>query len=855
MKHGGGPGVNLLIDEVQLHTPSSIPTIAYINGKVLYADGEESTGYELWCASDSLGSAALVKDGNPGLSSTFPIELTKADNIVYYRGGYQGRQLWRSDGTEAGTFMVFQIMLTNQNIQSNSLKTLGDKAYFLLQKTSGETELWVSDGSVVGTAKAADVPSSVSDVERFEAFFLHGKYIYLAQDQQNLNSEWVASDGTPAGTEILLDFPANAGYHAEYYGTRAKSILDGSFFFFYCNADNDSELWKSDGTAAGTQKVKVIDAYASFLLGGTQKDIFFLVFQSNEAVHLWASDGTELGTRPIKFLGNESHIIDHLGFATTDSTVCFESPILTPPDFLYRSDGTEQGTYRVEGALAPHLAGSDPIGFVPGPNDAVFFRANLENHVTGVWRSEPDAPFEVTRLDTTSKHSYLQIATPMSVSDKVLWFSDDKTLSVTDEAGAISQIHLPVSYSGSWSLGPGGAIYFTANNDKSIWRSDGTPSGTFEFFAAPTNSIAYPLKTVGDSIYFLQHSNQPYLSLWSSDGTSNGTQAIGTIYHNGSTVFLREIDNRLAYSTYALNPSAQTLHVRGFSPVVFPQLPSYAFAGIAVADSQLFALGPRAYNAGNYQHSLWVVDGDQPILLKDFATVPGYSHFSDKYQNRLHELSGKVVFGAGLTTGNAELWTSDGTTNGTYEVRDLNPAGSSKPDNFVRYNDHLLLFTASDGVDVSWWATDGSWNGTFKVSSLATVKDYFVPKVENAYLHENRLYFSMNDGITGQEPWVMVLEDSLVVSTIVPLLQKNDLAVWPNPAKGFVNITLENQFGKPVWAEITNHAGQIVYRQKHTLPDFGALSIRLPHQSKGIHFLRLTTENGKIWTQKLILPE
>ena len=53
------------------------------------------------------GTVALVKDIWPGDESNADL-LMAAGNIVYFQAddGVHGRELWRSDGTEAGTFMV-----------------------------------------------------------------------------------------------------------------------------------------------------------------------------------------------------------------------------------------------------------------------------------------------------------------------------------------------------------------------------------------------------------------------------------------------------------------------------------------------------------------------------------------------------------------------------------------------------------------------------------------------------------------------------------------------------------------------------------------------------------------------------
>ncbi|MBP6811669.1 MAG: T9SS type A sorting domain-containing protein, partial [Saprospiraceae bacterium] len=859
LKHGGDPGVTINLDNIKTPSSNNIPSIASINGKVLYPNWEDSSGYELWMAEDSPESAQLLKDVNPGTGSAYPLELTKAENLVYFRGGSSGRELWRTDGTEAGTFMVFQIVGTNQIIQPQSLKTLGNKAYFLVRKNSGETEFWTSDGTLAGTLKAADVPTSTNQQDRFEVFFLGSKYIYLANDAQNVGFEWVAIDANTAGTEILFDITTNENYYLVSNGNTRKSILNGEFFFIYLNnSSQEYELWKSDGTAFGTHKIVSLEGPA--IAAASTKHLFFLFIQKQGNIELWKSDGNIAGTMLTKDLGHSDFTFYNTTCEATESTVFFRSPFSGPdaPDFPYRSDGTEQGTYPVMGAPAPHLAGSNPVGFVSGPEEAVFFHADSENYFRGVWRTEPSAPFSITRLDTTSQDLYLEVGTPMTVGYKVLWFSNDHTLHVTDASGIIDEIQLPVNFSYFWDYGPGGLVYFVARNSKSIWRTDGTPGGTFEVFAASGNSLLYDLKTAGDSLYFMERfsvPNQPNIHLWSSDGTASGTQVIETVT-NSHPIFLQSVENSLVYATYSVNPNASTLYARGFEPVYFPDLYPDDFIGLSITDSQLFVLGRPEYSpTDSFHYSLWTAENAQPNLLREFKAIMGHEYYDLKPQNHLHRLGNSVLMGAGLTENNTELWISDGTSGGTKEVLDLNPSGSSNPNNFVRYNDQLWLFTANDGTEVSWWATNGTGSGTFKVAALATVKDYFVPSISNAYLSGNRLFFSMNDGIVGQEPWVMVLEDSLVVSTLTPLSQANELSIWPNPAKDVFNLSLENQMGKPVWVKITNNAGQVLYQQRHTLPDSGPLTIRLPQQSTGIHFLQAMSENGKIWTKKLIIAE
>ncbi len=52
-----------------------------------------------------------VRDLYPGSTGSYPQELTRVGNALYFVAAYPGshRELYRSDGTESGTALVFDI--------------------------------------------------------------------------------------------------------------------------------------------------------------------------------------------------------------------------------------------------------------------------------------------------------------------------------------------------------------------------------------------------------------------------------------------------------------------------------------------------------------------------------------------------------------------------------------------------------------------------------------------------------------------------------------------------------------------------------------------------------------------------
>ena len=115
--------------------------------------------------------------------------------------GTHGEELWISDGTDNGTFMLKDMVEGDESSDSDPLGFLdaGDFAYFSGSDGSGR-ELWKTDGTTNGTVRVKDI----------------------------------VSDGS-----------SNPG----------QLTLFGDTVFFTVGADISSELWKTDGTEEGTIQV------------------------------------------------------------------------------------------------------------------------------------------------------------------------------------------------------------------------------------------------------------------------------------------------------------------------------------------------------------------------------------------------------------------------------------------------------------------------------------------------------------------------------------------------------------------------------------------------------------------------
>ncbi|MGN6183619.1 MAG: ELWxxDGT repeat protein, partial [Thermoanaerobaculia bacterium] len=130
------------------------PTLLVASGPYLYFWGFDSThGGELWRTDGTLSGTVLVKDIAPGSSSSQPESLVRS--LTDVRGnlwftatdGLYYNELWRTDGTEAGTVKV-------ANFGPTQLTVAGSHLFFAANDTATGEEPWAVelDGSALSIA-------------------------------------------------------------------------------------------------------------------------------------------------------------------------------------------------------------------------------------------------------------------------------------------------------------------------------------------------------------------------------------------------------------------------------------------------------------------------------------------------------------------------------------------------------------------------------------------------------------------------------------------------------------------------------------------------------------------------------
>jgi ELWxxDGT repeat protein len=182
--------------------------------------------------------------GSPEPASSLPDSLTDVGGTLYFSAedGIHGRELWRSDGTEAGTLIVKDLVPGALGSSPWNPTDVGGTLYFTAYDDKHGRELWRSNGTGAGTAMVKDIwpgggfdessnPSQLTDM---------GGTLYFVADDGTHGSELWRTDGTEAGTVMVTDL-----YRGK-QGSAPMAITDfgGTVFFSAVTQTTGRELWR-----------------------------------------------------------------------------------------------------------------------------------------------------------------------------------------------------------------------------------------------------------------------------------------------------------------------------------------------------------------------------------------------------------------------------------------------------------------------------------------------------------------------------------------------------------------------------------------------------------------------------------
>lgn len=536
---GTTSGTRLLKDIVPGSNGSDARGYKYFNGKTYFVARTAATGYELWSSDNTEAGTALFTEIYPGtengVGGSYLIEAV-LNNYFIFSGNHPvfREEPYASDGTLTGTRLLKNIQTTGLGSYPAYLTQVGNRIYFSATLGFSDTEPWYTDGTEAGTVLLKDLEPAAGFSKPFHFINTDNTNFYFRTFNSSNARDIYKSDGTSAGTvkivsgiqsepmvlvnDILYfvkNDAASGGIELWKYQTgvasRVKDIhpagnsfpstltaFNNMLLFFANDGTNGDELWKSDGTEAGTQLVTDINPGAggsvTYAKMKMLNNSMYLFANKSGLLTLLKTDGTSAGTSQVKaFTANDN--ADNL-YLFNNALYFIKKNVVGSQvnEELWRTDGTEAGTVLIK-ELLPYTAVSADylknISFFTH-NGRFYFYMDVENLF-----GETEQLYLCTSDGTTAGTNII----------KSYSFPSDEEQEIPDDQSLIA------TYDNSQVL----FVFADNATGLELWKTDGTAAGTAlvsDLSPGSPGSSPKGLINFNNEVYFSANNGTDLNELW-----------------------------------------------------------------------------------------------------------------------------------------------------------------------------------------------------------------------------------------------------------------------------------------------------------------------------------------------------
>lgn len=256
------------------------------------ADAGSGTGDELWTSNGTPIGTFLVKDIRVGPLGSKPQQLTNFRPGMFLftaDDGVNGRELWLTDGTNGGTQMVKDIFLGPTGSAPQDFFVVGTQAFFSASDSASGRELWVTDGTGGGTVRVTEIAAGAIGSHPSSFALLGTDLIYAADDAVTGNELWKTDVNTLSTSQVADIHPSGSSHPDE------LTPAHGKIYFAANDGSTGSEVWETDGTPTGTVLAANIGTFVGmgsnpYGFRATSSSLWFGATSAGAGTELWHID-------------------------------------------------------------------------------------------------------------------------------------------------------------------------------------------------------------------------------------------------------------------------------------------------------------------------------------------------------------------------------------------------------------------------------------------------------------------------------------------------------------------------------------------------------------------------------------
>ena len=505
-------GTSYTITPTLLGQTGNISSITGITGTLVTNSGACTYGdllifrtndWRVWAFNTTLSDST----SNPYVLATNVSFTSCTDRIVhngtmYFRASTNstGAELWKTDGTTAGTSMVKDIRTGTTSSSPSAFFVFNDEVHFEISVYPNGNEIWKTNGTSSGTVKATNSACWHYNCNFHSVIEYNGSF-YGAGSWNNNGREVLMYNSS--GLSLLVDLSPGQRFSIPRMTNPSNFIVHDGWLWFLTagnpSSGNGNCLYRSNGTAAGTTPF-VCDT-GSYGLELFNDELYFSRSANGKGYELWKTDGTTSGTVMVTDIvaGSGSAVGPSMArlFTSTDDYLYFsvQTGTANTDHAVWRTDGTAAGTQLIKSSFS--VWDDVVIGNVLYMGGQ-YFTTNSDSS-TGLWST--DGTMNGTSLYTNYDADPLQgLVSDLHTINGSLYFRYHNGTAYTygqmgNASGAI------VGQPSSWSISPSlpDGMNFGSNNG-TIWGTPTALNSTAQYTITATNANGSSTTTINITV-------------------------------------------------------------------------------------------------------------------------------------------------------------------------------------------------------------------------------------------------------------------------------------------------------------------------------------------------------------------